>query len=85
VATLREALSNVAKHARATKVDVVLSVGDQILLRVLDDGRGLPDTIHDGGPGLTNMASRAEALGGEMSLTTRAEGGAVLAWKVPHR
>jgi signal transduction histidine kinase len=85
VATTREALSNVVKHARATKVEIVLSVGDQILLRITDNGQGLPETFRDGGLGLANMTKRAEDLGGQMAIATRPEGGTTLTWRVPHR
>ncbi len=65
-----EALTNVAKHAQATEVTVVLEVEDEILrLIILDDGIGFdPErlAIHkkDRGWGLLTMAERAEALGG---------------------
>ncbi len=43
--TLREALSNVAKHAEASSVEIVVESGDQVTLRVLDNGRGMPVTL----------------------------------------
>jgi PAS domain S-box-containing protein len=80
---LREALSNVARHARASSVDVHLGRADDVVtLRVSDDGRGLPASL-DGGHGLENMSSRAAKLGGRCRVATRPEGGTELEWQVP--
>ena len=87
LATLREALSNVARHARAQHVEVDLSVGDQIQLRVTDDGRGVDTTAHRTsryGRGVANMTGRATALGGTLSLSGRPRGGTELLWRVPY-
>lgn len=83
VATLREALSNVARHAHASRVDVEITVDDELLLRVLDDGVGLDDATSRIGNGLTNMSARAKALGGTFAIHNRAEGGAEVNWQVP--
>ena len=80
---VREALSNVARHAEASSVEVeVERSGDFVTLRVSDDGRGLPDVI-PGGHGLANLSERAEKLGGRCRATTRARGGTELEWRVP--
>jgi signal transduction histidine kinase len=86
LATLREALSNVARHAAAHTVGITLAVSDADLhLQVTDDGLG-PGGDSDGlGRGLTNMAERAEALGGSFGLTARHGGGSLLDWRVPLR
>jgi signal transduction histidine kinase len=83
VATLREALSNVARHARASRVEVEVAVGDEITLRVTDDGVGSPAADATGGHGLRNMAARAAQLGGSLELTPGASGGTVVIWRVP--
>jgi PAS domain S-box-containing protein len=83
LAALREALTNVAKHARATHVDVDLIVGDAFLLRVTDDGVGIPEAPTSQGRGLRNLASRAESLGGAFRAQHRPHGGTVLEWEVP--
>lgn len=80
--TLREALSNVARHARAREVRVVVAVSDDVTLTVLDDGVGVPREVL-GGRGTGNMRSRAESLGGSCTLTNRDRGGARLHWCVP--
>ena len=84
VATLREALSNVARHAGATRADVEVLVDDgEVVLRVCDDGVGPPDPGDPRGHGLDNMAARARALDGRMELTQRSPRGTVLEWRVP--
>jgi signal transduction histidine kinase len=66
MATLREALTNVAKHAGASKVEVSIVVADEVLLRVADDGIGPPGPDVTHGHGLGNMESRAMRRGGGM-------------------
>src|SRR6266699_7206058 len=68
LAALREALSNAARHANASQVDVTVDTGSDGMLtvQVTDDGTGIPE----GGrrSGLRNLAARAEKLGGELRL-----------------
>lgn len=82
VPVLREALSNVARHASARSVDVVLSAAGDTVLTVLDDGVG-PSDGPTAGHGLRNMSDRARAFGGTCFLTRRATGGSRLEWRVP--
>ncbi|MCU1433152.1 MAG: hypothetical protein JWP95_2257 [Actinotalea sp.] len=82
VAVLREALSNVARHARATRVEVVLEVGPPLLLEVVDDGVGLPVEL-DRRSGLANLAERAERHGGALDVASHPSGGTALRWTVP--
>jgi PAS domain S-box-containing protein len=82
VATLREALSNIARHAGATDVDIVVQAGEDICLGVTDNGIGIPDDF-DAGNGLRNMAERARLLSGSCSVQRGADGGTVLEWRVP--
>jgi signal transduction histidine kinase len=83
IAVLREALSNAARHAHATRVDVSVVAGADLLLRVADDGVGIPETGRRSG--LANMASRAKGLGGEFDVRPGETGGTVLEWRVPLR
>jgi signal transduction histidine kinase len=85
LATLREGLSNVARHANATVVDVELDVGDDVLLRICDNGRGLAQPIPTEGHGLANMAMRAERLGGQFEIGRGLAKGTVLTWRAPIR
>ena len=83
LAILREALSNVARHAGASNVEISILAHDELVLRVLDDGVGVhlePST----GSGIANMAERARALGGSFELRPRAEGGTQLECRLPH-
>lgn len=82
VAVLREALTNVARHACAhsVEVDVVTDAG-QVALHVADDGAGIPDTGRRSG--LANMRRRAERHGGQLVLENREQGGTRVSWTVP--
>ena len=83
IATLREALSNVARHAHASSVRVSITVGADIELRVVDDGVGNSAEVI-GGNGLANMARRAEKLGGHAALGPNPGGsGCSFDWTVP--
>jgi signal transduction histidine kinase len=84
IAVLREALSNVARHAEATRVEVSVSAGDQLTVVVQDDGRGPGDGEVTPGKGVRNLRRRAERLGGTFTLSSSREGrGARVAWEVP--
>ncbi|MEU5992414.1 GAF domain-containing sensor histidine kinase [Spirillospora sp. NPDC047418] len=80
-AVVREALSNVARHAHASQVTVAIDVHDDLLLRVEDNGVGIPEEGRRSG--LRNMAERAEKLGGSFTAEPRPDGGTVLTWQAP--
>jgi signal transduction histidine kinase len=82
LAVLREAISNVARHALAdgAEIDVVVSA-DRIELRVADDGVGLPAEVHESG--LRNVRRRADDLGGTLEVSPVGARGTVLVWRVP--
>jgi two-component system sensor histidine kinase DevS len=83
VAVLREALSNVGRHADATSVDVSVHSGSAFVeLCVVDNGVGIGKRRGTGN-GLANMRERAGLLGGTLTLTTGRDGGTVLEWHVP--
>jgi signal transduction histidine kinase len=86
LATLREGLSNVARHAQARRVDIVVAVdgGGDILLRITDDGIGPPAADQPRGHGLDNMAARAEARGGSFEIGPSSPRGTEVAWRVPN-
>jgi len=83
LAVLREALTNVARHAGASRVDVEVVTKGDVVLRVNDDGRGLPAEVRAGGRGMHNMAARASSLGGAMVVKPGPSGGSALEWRVP--
>jgi signal transduction histidine kinase len=82
LAVLRAALSNVVRHAKASKASVSAEVGDDRLTLVVEDnGVGLPA---DGRrSGLGNLKERAARLGGEFDVDSLEEGGTRLRWTVP--
>jgi signal transduction histidine kinase len=81
LSALREALSNAARHAAAGRVDVTVAVGDQLVLRVCDDGTGMGQVTRRSG--LANLAERAADLGGELMIGPAQGGGTQLDWRVP--
>lgn len=85
LSTLREALSNVARHAKASSVRVEVLARDEVQLRVADDGVGPPAADAPRGRGLDNMTVRAQRLGGDLALEPHEQGGTVLTWRVPRR
>jgi PAS domain S-box-containing protein len=90
VASMREALGNVARHARASLAHVVVAVtGKLVVMTVADNGVGPPtdEATLRGGHGLANLQSRAAAFGGVCTLEPRPQregSGAVLRWSVPY-
>jgi signal transduction histidine kinase len=82
--SLREALSNVVRHADASHVQVELVAGEEVVLLVTDDGIG-PEGVASGtGNGLRNLAHRAEVHGGSCTIVPGPDGrGTVVRWRVP--
>lgn len=79
-----EALSNVARHALATSVQLEVIVdAEAITLAVADDGIGLTENVV--GSGLSNVRLRAKQRRGSMDLIAHAPCGTVLRWQVPIR
>jgi two-component system sensor histidine kinase DevS len=83
LATLREALSNVGRHAGASSVEIIVESGADVCLTVVDDGRGIPETVTLGN-GIRNVTERATLLGGRCQVAPRAGGGSTLEWQVPN-
>ncbi len=80
---LREALANVAKHAQARHVEVLVAVEhNTVLLQVTDDGVGVPEEFGRRS-GLLNLSERAERYGGSCTIQPATGGGSVLSWRVP--
>jgi two-component system, NarL family, sensor histidine kinase DevS len=83
LAVLREALSNIGRHARARTAEVRLSAErQQVTLQVRDDGVGLAPTGRRSG--LANLRRRAERRGGTFTLGPRDPCGTCLTWTIPH-
>jgi PAS domain S-box-containing protein len=84
LASLREALSNVARHAHARSAIVTVSADQDLRLVVEDDGVGIsPDA--PAGNGLANLRARAEELAGTVRVGPGPQGGTRLEWVVPLR
>jgi signal transduction histidine kinase len=84
VAVLREALSNAARHAQATRVKVRVIVDAELRVMVADDGDGIgePQRLS----GIANARARAELLGGSLDVSPATGGGTCFDWRVPlHR
>lgn len=82
VAVLGEALTNVARHARAARTDISIGAHDGTLtVTVTDDGVGIAP--HGRRSGLRNLAERAEQLDGGMEVGPGPAGGTRLVWHVP--
>ena len=83
LAVLREALSNVARHAEANQVKIVVGASRNISLDVTDDGiGGIPPSVV-GGNGFRDMKRRARELGGRASIGRARGHGTRLQWIVP--
>ena len=78
---LREALSNAARHAHSSRVDVTVQADSELALRVRDDGAGMGSSTRRSG--LANLAERATELGGKVEISPAGGGGTQLDWRVP--
>jgi signal transduction histidine kinase len=83
LAVVREALSNTARHAQAKRVDVVVSIDDDLCVEVTDDGVGIGTPERSSG--LANLQTRAEQHGGSLNISEPPSGGTTVRWTVPLR
>ena len=82
----QESLTNVARHAGASRVEVALQPGvGSVVLRVIDDGRGLPETPTslNGHAGVRGMRERALLVGGALAIKHSQAGGVEVRLEVP--
>jgi signal transduction histidine kinase len=80
----QEALTNVARHARASRASVTLARrAETAVLRVVDDGCGIPPGRDSAGLGILGMRERAECLGGVLALTPASPGGTAVEARIP--
>ena len=80
-AVVREAVSNAVRHSRARTLTITVRVEDELLIEVVDDGRGLPADVTPSG--LNNLRRRAADAGGDFSVGNAPGGGTVLRWTAP--
>lgn len=88
LAIVREALTNVARHAHAEAVAVHISAGDgTCTLTISDNGKGIEapagGSTAEGGFGIANLRRRAEKLGGVLEVTSPDVGGTTVTVRVP--
>jgi two-component system sensor histidine kinase UhpB len=81
----QESLTNVARHAGASAVDLSLQPGvGSVVLRVSDDGRGIPENARvNGHGGLRGMRERALLVGGALAVKPAPGGGTEVRLEVP--
>jgi signal transduction histidine kinase len=80
---LGEGLSNIARHAQASKIEAVVVVeGEWLTFSLSDDGVGVTKGPRAGN-GIRNMTIRAENLGGTCSVASKDPHGTVVEWRVP--
>lgn len=84
---VQEALTNVAKHARATRVKLSLALHqDGLRVTIADNGQGIqpaPGTSGEHGFGLLGMSERAAALGGELTVEPAKRRGTLVSLRIP--
>lgn len=80
-AVVREAVSNAVRHSQARTLTITVRVEDELLIEVVDDGRGIPADVTPSG--LTNLRRRAADAGGDFSVGEAQGGGTVLRWTAP--
>jgi signal transduction histidine kinase len=80
-AVVREAVSNVVRHARAHEMTITVSVEDDLVISVTDDGVGVPTKVARSG--LHNLNRRAVQSGGTCTVERQESGGTKLVWSAP--
>ncbi|HEX7661606.1 MAG TPA: GAF domain-containing sensor histidine kinase [Pseudonocardiaceae bacterium] len=80
-AVIREAVSNAVRHAKASELQVTVSVDDHLVIDVVDNGIGIPETVARSG--LNNLQQRASEAGGTFTAKRVETGGTRLTWSAP--
>jgi signal transduction histidine kinase len=85
MATIGESVTNIGRHAQATRATVTIRVAEGLCtLTVRDNGIGINESKRrTGGLGLTNLQRRAEKLDGTFSVENAEGGGTLVTWQVP--
>jgi two-component system sensor histidine kinase UhpB len=80
----QESLTNVIRHADASRASVALRAeGDKLVLRVRDDGRGMPDELSARAAGISGMRERARLVGGRLTIRSQPQHGTEVVLEVP--
>lgn len=80
-AVVREAVSNAVRHARASELTITVSVEDDLVIDVTDNGVGMPAMVARSG--LYNLQQRAGDVGGSCDVVRPADGGTQVVWAAP--
>jgi signal transduction histidine kinase len=80
-AVLRELVSNAVRHSKAAEVAITISVADDLVIDVADNGIGIPDIIARSG--LHNITRRALETGGTCTVHRVETGGTHITWSAP--
>jgi signal transduction histidine kinase len=81
---IKEALTNIVRHAQASAVDLTVVVDErQLRVEIRDDGKGFETSANSGGMGLTSMRERARTLGGHLTITSATGTGTHITLVVP--
>lgn len=81
---IQEALTNAAKHAGATRVDLTAKLGEQgVQIAVEDNGDGFDPALVNSGRGLVGMRERIEAIGGQLEVSSESRKGTRVQASVP--
>jgi signal transduction histidine kinase len=78
-----EAMTNVLRHAHASRCEVRLEVADALVVSVSDDGVGMPGQTRPDGVGLTSMRQRAAELGGCCTVESAIPSGVIVCARFP--
>ncbi|MBN4926056.1 GAF domain-containing protein [Hoyosella rhizosphaerae] len=81
ISAIREAVTNVVRHSRASSLNVAVSVANDLDIVISDDGIGIGDPPRRSG--LRNLDERARSCGGTCSITVGEQGGTTVRWSVP--
>jgi len=81
-AVATEAISNTLRHSSAARLTVEISVGDELLIEITDNGQGIP-ADNERQSGLANLRRRARQVGGWCDISSPPEGGVRVRWSAP--
>jgi signal transduction histidine kinase len=83
--SFKEAINNIARHSGCKRAEIDLArEGDGLVLRIQDDGKGLPAAATSGdGHGLLSMQARAGMLGGDIAIASEPGQGTSITLRVP--
>ena len=82
LAVVRESLTNVAKHAEASVVDLRIQADRELSIEVVDNGVGLSEGT-ERKSGLANLEARAKKYGGSFAAYLAPTGGTIIEWVIP--